>query len=59
MLWCHNGGSDAVTEEEGTKLNAEGREGADLGNQPIGTDCLKKHPELKPYVWKIVKELKG
>lgn len=52
MLWCHMGGSHAVTQEEGEKLNAEGHGGADLGAQPIGVDCLRKHPELKPYVWK-------
>lgn len=25
---------------------------SDLGAQPIGADCLRQHPELKPYVIK-------
>jgi hypothetical protein len=29
--------------------NAAGGEAADLGAQPIGSDCLRRHPELKPY----------
>jgi hypothetical protein len=24
--------------------------GADLGCYPIGADCLRRHPELRPYV---------
>lgn len=41
----HNGGTHLVTEEEAATMN----EAADLGNYPIGNDCLKKHPELKKY----------
>ena len=48
MVWVHCGGSHAVTFEEGQRLNAEGHEGADLGGQPIGSDCLRQHPELVP-----------
>ena len=46
MLNEHCGGGVAVTEQEAASLN----EAADLGMQAIGADCLKKHPELKPYV---------
>lgn len=48
-IWCHLGGNFAVTAEEGELLNAEGKNNMDLGSHPIGTDCLRKHPELKPY----------
>jgi hypothetical protein len=27
-------------------------DGGDMGLQPVGTDCLKRHPELKPFVQK-------
>lgn len=50
FLWVHNGGSQAVTKAEGERLNASGRQGADLGLQPIGRDCLRKNPELKPFL---------
>lgn len=46
MIHVHCGGGMAVTEEEAAKLDPAG----DLGGQPIGPECLKKHPELKPYV---------
>lgn len=55
MLWVHCGGDTAVTIEEGERLNAAGEEGSDLGSQPIGVDCLRKHPELKPYTWRVSK----
>lgn len=38
----------AVTEAELIALDPSG----DSGGFPIGADCLKKHPELKPYVVK-------
>lgn len=50
LVWEHLGGGTVVTMEEGKRLNAAGKEGADLGGQPIGSDCLRKHPELRPYV---------
>ena len=46
MLHEHEGGGTAVTEQESARLDEAG----DMGMQPIGADCLKKHPELKPYV---------
>lgn len=48
-LWVHNGGSHAVTLDEGERLNATGHSNADLGYHPIGLECLRKHPELRPY----------
>lgn len=45
MVWEHNGGGWLVTEEEAKKLNP----GADLGPQPVGSDCWKKHPEIHKY----------
>lgn len=45
----HNGGGYIVTEEEAAALARN----ADLGLQPIGSDCLRKHPELKPYVQRL------
>lgn len=50
MIWCHNGGNTAVTLAEGHRLNKSGHAGADLGMQPIGADCLRKNPQLRPYV---------
>ncbi len=49
-VWVHMGGSHVVTLEEGEHLNATGHQGADLGEQAVGNDCLRKHPELKTYV---------
>jgi len=47
-IHVHNGGADAVTEAEAATLD----EAADLGCWPIGANCLRQHPELKPYVQK-------
>lgn len=54
MLHIHCGGGIAVTEAEAAKLDEAG----DLGCHPIGSDCLRRHPELKPYVirWTPKKE---
>lgn len=50
-LWVHCGGYVAVTKAEGVRLNADPKTaGGDPGGYPIGADCLKKHPELRPYV---------
>lgn len=43
----HDGGASIVTEEEAATMD----EAADLGCHPIGTDCLRQHPEIKPYVY--------
>ena len=49
MIHMHNGGWYAVTETEAAKLKVT-MPGGDLGFWPIGADCLRRHPELKPYV---------
>jgi hypothetical protein len=46
----HEGGSALVTEAEAAELNATGHENADMYGYPLGRDCLRAHPELKPYV---------
>lgn len=42
MWW----GTVLVTEAESGTLDA----GGDMGYYPIGSECLRNHPELKPYV---------
>jgi hypothetical protein len=50
MYW----GTTLVTAEEiATLSNDELPENADLGMWPIGADCLKKHPEIIPYLLKL------
>jgi hypothetical protein len=49
-IHLHLGGSHAVTEREADDLNESGRDNEDMGAYPIGNCCLRKHPELKPYV---------
>ena len=44
----HDGGVVLVTEAEAVTMDP----GADLGCYPIGADCLRSHPELRPYVTK-------
>jgi hypothetical protein len=36
----------AVMESEVPSLDVSG----DMGHYPVGSDCLRQHPELKPYV---------
>ena len=45
-LHLHNGGWTAVTEAEAQTLDPAG----DMGEWPIGPDCLRAHPELLPYI---------
>lgn len=45
VVHVHGGGAVIVTEEEAASMNPA----ADLGAQPIGPDCLRRHPELRPY----------
>jgi hypothetical protein len=47
MVRVVNGGTDIGTDEEG-----DADPSSDLGYYPIGTDCLRKHPEVKPYAKK-------
>jgi len=42
-----NGGSHIGTDAEGDANPA-----ADLGYHPIGLDCLRRHPEIKPFAVK-------
>lgn len=49
MVHVHNGGLDLVTEDEAAQLS----EAADLGWNPLGRDCYRKHPELHPYVTQV------
>lgn len=46
VVRVHNGGISLVTEEEALVMD----EGADLGSYPLGADCLRRYPVLKPYV---------
>jgi len=46
-IHVHGGGSYAVTEEEAKTLEPHT---GDLGAFYIGSECMKKHPEIKPYV---------
>lgn len=49
-LWAHYGALEwVVTAERGEQLN-ETQPGADLGCWPIGPCCLKKNPQLKPFL---------
>lgn len=48
MVHVHNGGVSLVADGEMTDLSPF----ADCGMFPIGPCCLRKHPELKPYVLK-------
>ncbi len=43
-------GNLVVTGEEANLIYDEEGEGGDLGYYPIGSDCLKKHPELEKYL---------
>lgn len=49
LVHLHEGGYTAVTEEEAATLDPA----ADMGCYPVGKNCIKKHPELKPYLLNI------
>lgn len=40
-------GTALVTDAEAEALNDPA---SDMGYYPIGNDCLRKHPELRPYM---------
>lgn len=47
----HFGGGWIVTESEGDQISAAGFASWDLGGQPIGPECYRKHKEkLAPFV---------
>jgi hypothetical protein len=50
FVWVHAGGGVAVTEQEGRGLAAAGHGTASRGYRPVGVDCFREHPELRPYV---------
>jgi hypothetical protein len=50
-------GSTGVTQTEANDIIANEGEGGDLGCYPVGSDCLRKHPELKPYTDDAAKQL--
>jgi len=41
-----NGGDSICTPDEDATVDEAG----DLGMQPIGSRCVREHPELKPYI---------
>ena len=45
----HDGGGVLVTEEEAENLPGN----ADMGMQPVGSDCWRKHPEIHKYGFKV------
>lgn len=49
FVFVHCGGTHAVTEDEADNLDPR----ASLGFQPIGPECLRRFPELKPYSRKL------
>jgi len=36
-----------------TDAEAEANPDADTGFYPIGTECIRKHPQIKPYVQEV------
>lgn len=42
----HDGGALIVTDAEASEMP----ENADMGVYPVGSDCLRRYPEIKPYV---------
>lgn len=49
--WIHTYyGTEAVTDAEAAALNATNGGAGDTGFFPVGNDCLRNYPELKPYV---------
>jgi hypothetical protein len=53
-LWIHvtYGGAYVLMQEEATP-EWMGKNPGDLGLQAVGASCVRKYPELKPYVQKI------
>jgi hypothetical protein len=43
-------GSHLVTPEEHARLMVEDGGAGDMGLYAVGSDCLKKHPEILPYL---------
>jgi hypothetical protein len=52
-IHIHDGGQYVVTEAEAAVFDAEDKVqnvSSELGWWPVGNECMRKHPELKPYV---------
>lgn len=49
---CHliDGGGTALHRDDEDRYEPDG---GDVGHYPIGTDCLRRHPEMKDYVHKV------
>lgn len=45
-------GSKLLLEEELSAMSPEDKDGSYMGEYALGRDCLKRHPELKPYLCK-------
>jgi len=52
LVNLHGGGTVLVTDEEQVEWNDAGRSAEDLSGYPLGSDCLRNYPELKPYAYK-------
>lgn len=50
-VYVHDGGATFVTPEEYEAKNAVSSAG-EMGGWPIGSDCLRRYPALRPYVVK-------
>lgn len=53
---CHviGGGSLALLPEDEALFAADhAAQAGDLGAQPVGTDCLRRFPQMKPYVFPV------
>ena len=53
MVHLHKGGFMAVTEAEAEALNATHGDNADMGGFPVGPECAKNLPELRPYLVRV------
>ena len=59
LVQLSDGGNEIISEEEVTTLGQTG----EMGLYPIGADCLRRHPEIKPYVQRwdpgVLRQWKG
>jgi len=46
FIHVHEGGRTIVTEEEAKTLDPSG----DMGGFCVGPECIRNHPEIKPYI---------
>lgn len=43
-------GTTVVTDDEAERIIEREGPGGDLSYYPIGADCLRRHPEIRPYI---------